>query len=418
MRTLRVALLLSGGFLWAQDTCQDCHGALEGDLGRPAAQYGQDVHKQLGFGCATCHGGDPKETDPELSMSRARGFRGAIARAAVPELCASCHSDANLIHQYNPRQRVDQLAQYRTSVHGQRLAKGDTAVANCVDCHSVHDIRRVRHPESPVHPVRLPETCARCHSDPEHMAKYGIPTNQLEEYRRSVHWKALAERGDLSAPSCASCHGNHGATPPQVSSVTAVCGTCHVLMENLFNESPHKPVFAAMEMAGCIACHSNHAVLHPTTDWLTADDGVCYRCHEQDSAGGKAAAEMAGLLAKLRSELDRSEEVLRRARTSGMEVSGALVRQREARENLVKARVAVHAFRVDKVREPVETGLAIAAETYAAGEQALKERDFRRIGLGVSLVFILMTIVGLWLTLRMIERRPEGVSPPVGGSGR
>ena len=60
------------------------------------------------------------------------------------------------------------------------------------------------------------------------MAPYGIPTNQFEEYRSSVHWEALAKRGDLSAPSCASCHGNHGAKPPQVESVSAVCGTCHV----------------------------------------------------------------------------------------------------------------------------------------------------------------------------------------------
>jgi len=41
-----------------------------------------------------------------------------------------------------------------------------------------------------------------------------IPTNQFAEYRTSVHWEAMSKRGDLSAPSCASCHGNHGAKPP------------------------------------------------------------------------------------------------------------------------------------------------------------------------------------------------------------
>ena len=148
------------------------------------------------------------------------------------------------MHKYKPQQRVDQLAQYQTSIHGKRLAAGDDAVATCVDCHSVHDIREVKDPLSPVHPLRLPETCARCHADAAHMAKYKIETNQFAEYRTSVHWEAVSKRGDLSAPTCASCHGNHGATPPQVSSVADVCGTCHVLFEELYNKSPHQPVFA------------------------------------------------------------------------------------------------------------------------------------------------------------------------------
>jgi hypothetical protein len=72
----------------------------------------------------------------------------------------------------------------------------------------------VKDSRSPVHPLRLPETCARCHADSTHMAKYKLATNQFEDYRKSVHWEALAQRGDLSAPSCASCHGNHGAHAP------------------------------------------------------------------------------------------------------------------------------------------------------------------------------------------------------------
>jgi predicted CXXCH cytochrome family protein len=319
------------------------------------------------------------------------------------------------MHKYNPKQRVDQYAQYLTSTHGKRMAAGDTAAANCVDCHGVHNIREVRNPLSPVHPLKLPETCARCHASSALMSKYKLATNQFEEYRTSVHWEALARRGDLSAPSCASCHGNHGATPPQVAEVTAVCGTCHALLEDLYNKSPHQPVFRAMGAGGCVACHGNHAVVRPSPAMLAGSQAVCTQCHEADSAGGKTAAEMASLLARLGDALGRSDNALGRARRSGMEVSEALLKQQEARENLVKARVAIHAFRLDAVRQPVEGGLKIAAETRRAGEEAMRERDMRRAGLGVSLVAILATIAGLWLALRRIERpTPE----PASVSGR
>jgi len=395
----------------AKDSCVECHTAMES---APALKFSKDVHQRRGFSCADCHGGDRNADDQDAAMSKAKGFRGKIARAAVPQLCAHCHSDANLMHKYMPQQRVDQYELYQTSVHGKRIASGDGAVANCVDCHSVHDIREVKDPQSPVHPLRLPETCARCHADAAHMAKYKIPANQCEEYRKSVHWAALAQRGDLSAPSCASCHGNHGATPPQVSSVAAVCGNCHALVEDLYSKSPHQPAFAAMGAAGCVTCHGNHGVRLPSSAMLAGDKSVCAQCHTADSPEGKAAVEMAGMINGLNAALKNSDQVLRQAASSGMEVSEAMLRQQEAHATLVKARVAVHAFRVTAVSQLAQSGLAAAAETRRAGENALKERDYRRMGLGVALLAILATMAGLWLALRAIERPPQAPA----GAGR
>jgi len=163
MRAPLAALLIAIPLL-AKDSCIDCHSKLEGDLQAPAVAFANDIHARFGFSCSDCHGGDKNADDLEKSMSPARGFVGKIPRIAVPKRCAHCHSDANVIHKFRPRQRIDQLALYQTSVHGKRLAAGDTAVANCVDCHGVHSIREVKDPLSPVHPLRLPETCARCGS--------------------------------------------------------------------------------------------------------------------------------------------------------------------------------------------------------------------------------------------------------------
>ena len=72
-----------------------------------------------------------------------------------------------------------------------------------------------------------------------------------------------------------------------------------------------------------------------------------------------------------------------------------VARLQEGREALIKARVAVHNFQVAFVNKPVSEGFTIASETYRAGEEAMRERRFRRVGLGFSLLTIAATMAGL-----------------------
>jgi hypothetical protein len=396
-------LLAAALFAAAKDSCVECHSAMDGNLQRPAVLIKNDVHAANSLSCADCHGGDRTSDDPLVAMNRAKGFKGKPARAAIPKLCAGCHSNPDTMRRYRPQQRVDQYQLYQTSVHGQRLAAGDTGVAICIDCHSVHNIRAVRDGASPVHPLHLPETCGRCHADPAHMARYKIPVNQLAEYRTSVHWAAVEKRGDLSAPTCASCHGNHGAKPPNVESVAAVCGSCHVLFDRLYEKSVHKPVLAGPAGGGCVVCHGNHAIHKPSTAMLAGAKSVCAPCHEPVSAGAVAAVQMAKWLDGLDAALKNSEAVLTSADKYGMEVSEAQVRWRDGRENLVKARLALHSFRPEEVRKPYEAGIAIAGETLKAGQDALREKDSRRMGLAVSVIVIGITILAIWALIRRLE---------------
>lgn len=400
-----VLLLLAGLPSAGKDSCLDCHSQLADTLQAPAVVFPKSVHYQHGFTCANCHGGDPSADDPEAAMSKAHGFIGVPPRTAIPKLCAGCHSNPDFMRKYNPSERVDQYAEYLTSTHGQRLAKGDTRVATCIDCHGTHDILPVRDPMSPVYPLNLPKTCAHCHANPAHMAPYHIPTDQYADYLKSVHWEELSQRQDLSAPTCATCHGNHGARPPAVSSVGAVCGTCHVFEEQLFQKSPHQPVFSTMSTGACVVCHSNHAILKATDQMLGGKNAVCKQCHDPDSAGGQAAARMAALISDLQNRIDAATAILEKAQNSGVEVSDAILRQRDAHQNLVKARANVHAFAIQAVSTPVQEGLAIAADDYRAGQDALKERDVRREGLIASLVAILVTLVGLWLMIQWVKQR-------------
>jgi len=392
------------------DSCVTCHAALDDKLGAPAKAFAaSDVHQRAGFSCVDCHGGDRTTDDMGAAMSKGRGFTGKPKRTAIPALCAKCHSDANLMQKYKPQQRVDQFQEYKTSVHGKLLATGDDAVATCIDCHGAHGVREVKDPQSAVYPLHIPQTCAGCHANAEHMAKYKIPTNQFQDYQSSVHWEALSKRMDLSAPTCASCHGNHGAKPPQAASAAAVCGTCHALVEQLYKGSPHQPVFASMGLAGCVTCHQNHAVKRPTDAFLggtdRGNDAVCAGCHDANSAGGKASAAMYKSIHDLDDSLNRAEAILTKARVAGMEVSEPVLQLQEGKDRLIKARVAIHNFRPAAVRAPVDEGLKIAEASYKAGEEAMAESSFRRAGLAVSLAAILLTMGGLWLAIRALEAR-------------
>ncbi len=339
-------------------------------------------------------------------MSKAAGFRGHIQKRDVPQLCGKCHGDNAYMRQFNPSLRTDQWAQYATSQHGKRLSAGDTKVAVCTDCHGVHGIRPATDTQSPVHPLNVASTCSRCHADASYMAFYKIPTDQFAEYTQSVHHEAMTARGDLSAPTCTTCHGNHGAAPPGVATVENVCATCHVFQAELFDKSPHKAAFASAGLPGCVSCHSNHKIVHPTDAMLGAgQDSVCTNCHGPGSHPLLVAADMARQIAAMQSAIQHSDELLSRAERSGMEVGEAKLQQTQAQDALTKARVGIHTFAVDPVKAQVDAGMKIANATSAAGESALRERDYRRKGLGVSLLLIGFVVTGLWFYIREIERK-------------
>jgi hypothetical protein len=389
----------------APNSCLDCHSVLDPPLQVTADQFSQDIHAQKGLTCASCHGGDPSKEDQD-AMSKGAGFRGKIERKDIPALCGRCHSDSAYMRQYNPSLRTDQFAQYLTSVHGKLRAKGDDKVAVCTDCHGVHDLRPASDTRSKVNPLNVAQTCARCHADAAYMKGYSIPTDQFAAYSASVHHEALTVREDLSAPTCTTCHGNHGAAPPGVSTVQNVCSTCHVFQAQLFESSPHKVPFEAASLPGCVTCHSNHRIAHPSDAMLgTGPQSVCTNCHTAGDPGYQAATQIAQQLERLDASMKGSAEILDRAEAAGMEVSDAQLEQDQARDSLTKSRVAIHSFNPARVQQDVQAGLQSAAKTYREGGAALAERDYRRKGLALSLLAIVAVVIGLRLCIRQIESR-------------
>jgi len=389
------------------DYCVECHRDLGDNLGSPVVESEGDVHIQKGLGCVGCHGGDSSQPDAERAMDPRKGFTGRPEPSAVPSFCGKCHSDAGFMRRYNPAQRVDQEAEYASSGHGTRLRAGNKKVATCLNCHGSHGIHPVNHPQSRVYAPNVAKTCGKCHADPKYMQST-LPTNQVDEYANSVHAEALLVKNDLSAPTCNDCHGNHGASPPGVSSVANVCGTCHTRQAEMFRKSVHDSAFRAMDQAECLACHANHRVLRPDDAMLAEKEGsVCAACHDGEDKGSQTRAEMASALTGLRDRLQRAESLIDRAEKAGMQVSRASFAVAESHDSLVNARVLVHTFSAAAVKAETDRGMTIADKSYRMGQDALDELQFRRKGLGASLVVILVALVAVYLKIQQIERHEQ-----------
>jgi hypothetical protein len=391
------------------DSCVTCHLALGVEnLTKPAENFKSDIHAAKGFGCVSCHGGDPTIMGLE-AMDKKKSYIGKPTGLQVIETCGKCHADANFMRRYNPNLRVDQVAEYFTSVHGKRLKEQtDPKVATCASCHLPHSIRPPNDSRSSVHPLKVADTCGSCHANQEYMATYKIPTDQVEKYKTSVHWQMMASKGDLSAPTCNDCHGNHGASPPGVSSVVNVCGQCHAANSELFNKSAHSKIFVQMGLPGCAACHSNHAIVATTDAMLsTGDKSACASCHPANSSGGMFAAKTLESIDRLKASTNKAAFALTSAEHAGMEVSQPLFELNEAKTALIKARAAIHSFEQAAVEKEIEPGLKVSERAYLRGVKALDELQFRRKGLVISALIILALIITLVLKIREMERKPK-----------
>jgi predicted CXXCH cytochrome family protein len=238
------------------------------------------------------------------------------------------------------------------------------------------------------------------------MKGYRIPVTQVEDYKQSVHAQAQFEKKDLSAPVCNDCHGNHGAVPPEVSSIAFVCRQCHPSAGELFSESPHKAAYDELEISECEACHGNHKILPPSDEMLgTGERAICIECHDPDSEAYAVAATIKQKLDSFKSKMLDAEDKLERADKQGVEVSEAKYRLQEAHTILIQVRNLTHTFSLDRIEEKIKEGQGVIGEVAQAGETALREAKFRKRGLIIATVFIFLLALALLLKIRQIEKK-------------
>ncbi len=170
--------------------CQKCHSEETDKAMHGVHQKAQDAGNTNAAVCSDCH--NPHTQKPIAEMKK----------SDIPNTCARCH---NAIFET-----------YKTSVHGAALTgEGNTDVASCIDCHGAHDIQD---PTTAEFRNASPQLCAKCHTDPAIMDKYGISTHVLDTYVSDFHgttvtlFESTSPDQPTNKPVCTDCHGLHDIT--------------------------------------------------------------------------------------------------------------------------------------------------------------------------------------------------------------
>lgn len=374
--------------------CAVCHGKEQRELDG-------SVHARAGLGCTDCHGGNPAAM--EVLAAHGESLRRYSSPTEIVESCGTCHADVERMRSYGVR--TDQLSLYWTSRHGQRLAQDPGAeVATCSSCHGTHGVLPADDTRSPSHPFHQVETCGKCHADPGLMSKHGIAVGAVEAYRNSVHGRTLLDEGHTSAPACADCHGSHGATPPRAQDVGQVCGQCHSVVQDHFQESPHAHPSSGGAAVECIACHGNHAVAVPTEAMFSGDEkGHCGECHPQGAGTALQVADelRAGITGLERAIVEAGEDV-RNSASRGLFLGpekGYLI---DARGLLVRARSMSHRLSAPALEDVLNRGQAMVGQTRESlATKARMFRDRKIFASAFGAVSVAFAFV-LWLYSRAI----------------
>ncbi len=228
----------------------------------------------------------------------------AAAASDTANGCLACHAE----------QRQAAI----TGVHSENGVR-------CVDCHggdasvrtlpAAHTRNYIGAPDK----AATARLCGSCHSDPNRMREYGLPTGQLAEFRTSRHGQLLFGRSDTNAPTCTDCHGTHIIYPPYdarsrvyPTNIPRTCARCHsddALMAKYhlrtdqleeFRSSAHGvALFQQQNFAAptCISCHGAHSALPPKVTEIASVCGQCHALVDQEfSRGPHGAAARAGKL--------------------------------------------------------------------------------------------------------------------------
>lgn len=364
--------------------------------------FSQGVHAERGIRCHDCHGGNTRAIT--LPAAHQGNFSGAISKVATVSLCGSCHSDPNLMRPYGLRS--GEVAEFRTSRHGQLLLQQrNNDAPTCTDCHDAHTILRPDDARSNVHPTNIAATCARCHEDQALMAKYRLPTNQVQLYSQSAHGLALTQDQNFAAPTCLGCHGAHSALPPRTSEIANVCGRCHVQVGQAFERGPHGRAASAGRLAGCLACHGNHDTERVPVSQIAT---TCIKCHEEGSRADSVGQTIQRDVTQAAEDLVAAARAIDEVAQGGEQTGEMEFRYQNARTAFLQLTESQHDLDLDQMEELTRKVRSISRDVRGTAEAVAEARWEHRLWL-VPVWFLALAWASLsWLTLRRLERKGDG----------
>lgn len=398
-------MLLAPIFVQAQDmpanTCVSCHADMWEDIKG-------SVHSQSGIFCHSCHGGDPAKPDQESAKAAGTGYIGIPDKKQTAQICGTCHADVEMMNFHGIP--TDQLARYKTSVHGKMLLnEGDNKVAVCSDCHNYHDVVAVSDTNSPVYPLNLPKTCNKCHGNEKLMSGYGLPSDIFKIYEKSVHGQALFQKKDVSVAHCASCHGSHGAIPPGVKDIGATCGKCHVNEKKFFLESVHVKASEEGRFSECISCHGNHGVEHAGESLY---DTSCIKCHDARTPAFAQGQQIRKMFETAKMELTSAEAMAKQAAIEGIYVDEEISSLEAAKTDLIAMAPLQHTLNIAKLSELSEKITDITRRSTQNIQKKRQDLRWRKLALVPIWIFILIMTIALNTRYKQLKSQHEKSRSP------
>jgi len=218
------------------------------------------------------------------------------------------------------------------------------------------------------------------------------------------------EKGDLGAPACNSCHGNHAAMPPAVASVAQVCRRCHTQNGAFFDGSLHKQKFEEHKWPECGQCHGHHNIQKPTEALLESHAGaLCFDCHAQYSKGNPVCQKTADHFHEVITEIGVGraslEPQLETLAEKGLDVEPLGRTLSEMEEAMVTTRSSVHHFEAAAFDDAARPALAAVAKGKTQLAEANAEHNFRSRGLLGAMGAMAVLALALGLKLRNLDRK-------------
>ncbi len=231
-------------------------------LGIVPEKYYQSVHANLA--CVSCHTGITVNPPPG-------GDHGQdAAQTTASAKCADCHlalwkkAEQDGTASIKPRLGivVENIEAYRKSLHAKPDSNDPSRPnATCDDCHDTHSFNIPTKASVAFDTFRLstPALCGdKCHTD------------QLDDYKTSVHGVAALKKHDPKAAVCMDCHTAHAvantSAPAEKLAITASCGSCHEAEYKSYKATYHGQVMTLgyTNTAKCFDCHGSHGILAPS----------------------------------------------------------------------------------------------------------------------------------------------------------
>jgi len=128
-----------------ESTCVTCHADEDDEeLSAPVAEWRKSVHAEHEVSCDGCHGGDPRKSDADSSMSEKAGFLEVPSWKDMATHCGVCH---------------ESLANAYLEGELGRALRDEGRPATCVDCH-MPDGHRIR--QAGPRALEYDERCPHC----------------------------------------------------------------------------------------------------------------------------------------------------------------------------------------------------------------------------------------------------------------